>query len=230
VPSSSSSKQQDEEDEEPVLRLRGGAGFEPHHDADLSYEDVAEWGIGREPVLRLRGGGGFEPHHDGDLSVGDVAEWGIGREESFDLAECGSSDDGWGGSCVDGYSDEAWEFVAPPGVANPAPPAGAAAQSSSSSGGRGAVGLQRSAAAAAAAPGGRGAASSSNACGGSGAKAAAVQRPPVPQGWLRAVPPGWAVGSAPPDAYRVALRTSSKTGSGTKTRVSDVSSRPLNMT
>jgi hypothetical protein len=73
-------------------------------------------------------------------------------------------------------------------------------------------------------PGGRGVASSSRTCGVSGPKAAAVQRPLVPQGWLRAVPPGWAVGSAPPDAYRVAMRTSSKTGSGTKTRVSDEAS------
>jgi hypothetical protein len=65
-----------------------------------------------------------------------------------------------------------------------------------------------------------GGAASSSTSGSRVSAVAAARAAAAPAGWLRAIPPGLGVGSAPPDAYRVGLCTSGKPGSGTKTRVS----------
>lgn len=189
--------------------------------AAASTNSMAEEEQKQEPVLRLKGGGGYEPHQAADLAgVGEgAAAWQLSREDSFDLADYDSSD-GEGGSGSDSYW-EAWELVQAPGWCSTAAATAAAAtavagQGKTTPGSSGPAGLP-SAATVAAVPG-SGAASRSSA--GAAAQPAARRTPaPVPQGWLRALPPDWQVGAAPADAYRVALRTSSKAGAGTKTRV-----------
>jgi hypothetical protein len=213
-----------------VLRLKGGCGFEPYQEPDSVMEGFHvlrfEGGCGLEPyqepdsvkdgfpVLRLKGGGGFEPHHGHGSVSGD--DWQMGLEDSFDLADYDSSDDG-GGSGSDDYW-EAWELVQSPAhVAGDAGGSAAGAASVDSAAGSSSSQVAQASA--------TGAVSASVAAGSSGsapALQAAARRPSVPQGWLRALPPDWQVGAAPAHAYRVALRTSSKTGSGTKTRVSAV--------
>lgn len=147
------------------------------------------------PVLRLRGGAGYEPA-DGD----DGADWLLDVDESFDLADYGSSDD-----VSDGPSEDPWELIPPGGTA-------AAPETSDSS-------VQHSRTSA---PAGTDAAAAGNTRGklastSPGQKAA--RRAALPPGWLRPLPVGWGIGSAPDNAFRVALRTSAKPGSGTKTRV-----------
>lgn len=191
--------------------------------AAASTSSTAEGEQEQEPVLRLKGGGGYEPHQAADLAgEGEgAAAWQLSREDSFDLADYDSSD-GEDGSGSDSYW-EAWELVQAPGWCSTVAAAAATATAVAAGQGETTQGSSRpagppSAASTVAAATGSGAASRSSA--GTAAQPAARRTPaPVPQGWLRALPPDWQVGAAPADAYRVALRTSSKAGAGTKTRV-----------
>jgi len=149
------------------------------------------------PVLRLRGGAGYEPADDDD-----GADWLLDADESFDLADYGSSDDS------DGPSEDPWELIPPGGAA-------AAPETSESSLQHSGTSAPANAAAAAAAAAG----STSGKLAGTSPGQKAARQAATPPGWLRPLPVGWGIGSAPDNAFRVALRTSGKPGSGTKTRV-----------
>jgi hypothetical protein len=186
---------------------------EPGAAASTSSTIEVEQEQEQEPVLRLKGGGGYEPHAAADLEGEGAAAWQLSREDSFDLADYDSSDsEGGSGSGSDSYW-EAWELVQAPGRCSTAAAAAAAAGAAAGQGEETTPAGQPAPAASTVAAG-----QGSSTC--SAAQPAARRAPaPVPQGWLRALPPDWQVGAAPADAYRVALRTSSKAGSGTKTRV-----------